>query len=155
MPRSTVSSTPAAAMNNKQIHESLVNQANFLGAVDGKGTHKTSDDGVAITYQAEGLAYAGGIGSNFAGKGVANSGSLDDTLDLWVFGQTNQLASNTSAGKFGQLMDEAGNAISAKVYLAADGMYHLQISAVPEPETYAMLLAGLGLIGAAARRRRV
>ena len=28
------------------------------------------------------------------------------------------------------------------------------IVAVPEPETYAMLLAGLGLVGAVARRRR-
>ncbi|HEX5345046.1 MAG TPA: FxDxF family PEP-CTERM protein [Duganella sp.] len=32
--------------------------------------------------------------------------------------------------------------------------YDLSISAVPEPETYGMLLAGLGLIGVAARRRR-
>jgi len=29
------------------------------------------------------------------------------------------------------------------------------VTAVPEPETYAMLLAGLGLLGAAARKRRV
>ena len=28
------------------------------------------------------------------------------------------------------------------------------VSAFPEPETYAMLLAGLGLLGIAARRRR-
>lgn len=31
---------------------------------------------------------------------------------------------------------------------------NLTISAVPEPETYAMFLAGLGLLGAASRRRR-
>ena len=28
------------------------------------------------------------------------------------------------------------------------------LTAVPEPETYAMLLAGLGLVGFAARRRK-
>lgn len=31
---------------------------------------------------------------------------------------------------------------------------HLSVSAVPEPGTYAMLLAGLGMVGFAARRRR-
>jgi len=29
------------------------------------------------------------------------------------------------------------------------------VTAVPEPETYAMMLAGLGLIGTIARRRKV
>ncbi|WP_229215470.1 FxDxF family PEP-CTERM protein [Duganella sp. CY15W] len=32
--------------------------------------------------------------------------------------------------------------------------YDFSVSAVPEPETYAMLLAGLGLVGCAARRRK-
>jgi len=40
-----------------------------------------------------------------------------------------------------------------------DASYHsaidnITIAAVPEPETYAMLLAGLGLVGVAARRRQ-
>jgi hypothetical protein len=36
---------------------------------------------------------------------------------------------------------------------ASFGQYSVAISAVPEPETYAMLLAGLGLIGYSTRRR--
>ncbi len=32
---------------------------------------------------------------------------------------------------------------------------HLSVAAVPEPETYAMLLAGLALVGGVARRRKV
>jgi hypothetical protein len=35
-----------------------------------------------------------------------------------------------------------------------DVMFNLSITAVPEPETYAMLLAGLGVLGVVARRRR-
>jgi len=34
------------------------------------------------------------------------------------------------------------------------GSFHVSVSAVPEPETYAMLLAGLGLMGFVARRRQ-
>jgi hypothetical protein len=40
-------------------------------------------------------------------------------------------------------------------YTFSDAQWSLtSVSAVPEPETYAMLLAGLGLMGAVARRRR-
>jgi len=38
---------------------------------------------------------------------------------------------------------------------ASIGQYSVAISAVPEPETYAMLLAGLGLVGFSARRRKI
>lgn len=34
------------------------------------------------------------------------------------------------------------------------GNYQINVTSVPEPETYAMLLAGLGLVGWAARRRQ-
>lgn len=36
-----------------------------------------------------------------------------------------------------------------------DASYSLTLAPVPEPETYAMLLAGLGLMGTIARRRKV
>ena len=45
---------------------------------------------------------------------------------------------------FASLADSAGG-------VALD---NISVTAVPEPETYAMLLAGLGLMGAIARRRR-
>lgn len=34
------------------------------------------------------------------------------------------------------------------------GVKYFSVTAVPEPETYAMMLAGLGMVGAIARRRR-
>lgn len=37
---------------------------------------------------------------------------------------------------------------------ATDAAYSVTLAPVPEPETYAMLLAGLGLMGAIARRRK-
>jgi hypothetical protein len=37
----------------------------------------------------------------------------------------------------------------------ANGGTNITVAAIPEPETYAMLLAGLGFIGAVARRRRL
>ncbi|MES2077434.1 MAG: FxDxF family PEP-CTERM protein [Pseudomonadota bacterium] len=65
-----------------------------------------------------------------------------------------------------------GNNISYDIGLNAPGAYHIRVSGnadgvyggayavalvsgVPEPETYGMLLAGLGLVGFAARRRAV
>ncbi|MGB2833881.1 MAG: FxDxF family PEP-CTERM protein [Methylotenera sp.] len=52
----------------------------------------------------------------------------------------------------------AGNyAINFKYALRSTGTYTggINVAAVPEPETYAMLLAGLGLIGFTARRRKL
>jgi hypothetical protein len=35
-----------------------------------------------------------------------------------------------------------------------DGAGNLHVAAIPEPETYALMLAGLGLVGWMARRRK-
>lgn len=53
-----------------------------------------------------------------------------------------------------------GNAAISKVVLEGSGNYYayddlqFNVTAVPEPETYALLLAGLGMMGAIARRRK-
>lgn len=43
---------------------------------------------------------------------------------------------------------------SGKVMQSADGHQSFAIAAVPEPATWAMMLTGFGLVGAATRRRR-
>lgn len=67
----------------------------------------------------------------------------------------------TSQGTAGVLIDFGWNSLY-KVTMAAAGGASLtataiddvSVSPVPEPETYAMLIAGLGLAGAMARRRK-
>ena len=38
---------------------------------------------------------------------------------------------------------------------ATEAAYSVTLAPVPEPETYALLLAGLGMVGTIARRRRI
>lgn len=51
--------------------------------------------------------------------------------------------------------DGGWDAISRPVPTGADYTLHATVGAVPEAETYAMMLAGLGLVGFAASRRKL
>ncbi len=53
------------------------------------------------------------------------------------------------------VFDASGNAVSNFTVTSASGFEYAAVAPVPEPETYAMLLAGLGLLGFAARRRKL
>jgi hypothetical protein len=114
-----------------------------------------------------------------AGLAASNSavyaaGTLGYTANPLAFGKTNGTLNFSAAGSFSSALGlmridalasgiaksiytteaQAGTNVSA--YFAADNSFHLSampVAAVPEPETYAMLLAGLGLMGAIARRR--
>jgi hypothetical protein len=62
---------------------------------------------------------------------------------------------NIDKVSFTSLSGPAGNPVdNLSTYNRAFVMDNLSVSAVPEPETYALMLAGLGLISAAAARRR-
>ena len=96
--------------------------------------------------------------------GIANPEILGLTIELW-----------DSVHPFGSglIAIFPGNNVPASFLLTSGGTYHFDISGtfgpsattgqysllmaatpVPEPETYAMMLAGLGLMGFVARRRR-
>ena len=94
--------------------------------------------------------------------GLNNPEILNLTLELWDNTHPN---GNTLLATF------AGNNTTHSFTLNAGAQYHFDISgtfgpnashgqyavaiaAIPEPETYAMMLAGLGLMGFVARRRR-
>ena len=74
----------------------------------------------------------------------------------------NQAANSTEWQQFTSqpilLKSKGNNTLSFAAAGKADGIGgyigNVAVAAVPEPETYAMLLAGLGLVGAVARRRK-
>ena len=93
-----------------------------------------------------------GVGPQ-AGWGLTNTGPFTDLQADYYWSGT-ELASNTS---FAWLFFFYNG--SQLPYTEVNGFYALAVSpgdvgAVPEADTWAMLLAGLGLVGAATRRRR-
>lgn len=58
---------------------------------------------------------------------------------------------NVGAGTTGEVDGTAG--FKATLPVASGEIFQVGVAPVPEPETYAMLLAGLGLLGFVARRR--
>ena len=78
---------------------------------------------------------------------VLSTASLDNILQVTFSGLTAAGGGITlgTFDSFEQTLSARRDIVSGEVIVAA---------AVPEPETYAMLLAGLGLMGFAARRRK-
>lgn len=103
------------------------------------------------------------VGPSLA-NGLIHSLSLFDTanLDLYTVTLNGHALNLVSTGSFEyQLLNPVavsglltlivkGNTITPAASYSGD----INVSAVPEPETYGMLLAGLGVVGFLARRRR-
>lgn len=92
------------------------------------------------------LSASGNADSSFAGSFAYGK----VTLDYWAQKADGSLGPKSTA--FYDLTTGKGSA-TAVAGVFAQGLVGPQIAVVPEPESYAMLLAGLGLIGVIARRR--
>ena len=89
-------------------------------------------------------------GSVFAtAYGVAGNvlGSTSDTDDK-VFGVSGPVLQFNIAGIHSVVISGDNGTVGF------DNLQYGVLTAVPEPETYALMLAGLGLVGALARRRK-
>jgi hypothetical protein len=89
----------------------------------------------------------GGLGGISAAAGYANGSGYGNTYSQLTGSLVN-----------GALLDGGAHSLAATTNNGVAGQYLFQVrngvvGAVPEPETYAMLLAGLGLVGAISRRR--
>jgi len=108
-----------------------------LSSADSNVSSISFDDTTGINFSLFNLYKAG---STVA----AATGSLDADSGLWIISGT-----NLSAGNY---FFKVEGAITTNEAVSYSG--NVLVSAVPEADTYAMLLAGMGLVGFVARRRK-
>lgn len=109
----------------------------FGDAIVGNFTHTFSN--------LSGLVYD--IGSGFIGDG--NTGAVEGMASNWHGTSGFDFASG-----LGPTSGWGGRAINIATGGTSTSAQLISVTSVPEPETYAMLLAGLGVMGAVARRRK-
>lgn len=78
--------------------------------------------------------------------------------DAFGAARANGFQGAVQGGQYFNFFAGAGHQITSVVFRSAGNAFetdnHATIAAVPEPQTYAMLLGGLGVVGFVARRRR-
>jgi hypothetical protein len=149
--------------SNDVMRTAALNVTSFAGLVS---TAMGANDNVAVI--AASTAYAGKVAM---GDRIGNNLNFDTFGSLSNSSYTNGLsfmridaaATGTALSTYNAYNDAnvvAGDGANSTVRVWIDGSNSLHIAAVdgiaavPEPESYAMLLAGLGMIGLIARRRQ-
>lgn len=132
----------------------LVGQANLLGLDISDLTSLAPGHYQNPTLQSlYGSLVAQGSTSSFAALTVGKNIELLDIADLTA-GRAQIATGSPLYTAYGTLMNASHNHLNAFNNWLAVTPPPASALAVPEPETYAMLLAGLAIVGSAARRRK-
>jgi len=139
----SVGGLTSALWNGQSIATAIVDFTTQVGGGASQTYFRLSFENVFITS----LDYSASNGSfvNLAGNFAYDK----VTLDYWSQDKSGKFVKTSTASY--DLTNGEGS-VPAVAALFAQGLAGPQIAVVPEPESYAMLLAGLGLLGAVARR---
>jgi len=142
------------SLTNLSLRDAITNGQTYLAGVNGLGTHGTQANGSNTATAADGTAFAnsGVWGKDFGGKltGYDNTGNLGQSLNFYLLSTNGTNTSSLAAARVAQYVSPAG--IAGHWTLTANGLTY-SVTAVPEPGTWAMLVAGVLAVGAIARRR--
>lgn len=122
-------------------------------AVNNTGTHVTNADGAGTA--SSGSAYLGtAMGGNFNNQQTWSYLTADNVASTFQYLQ--QVVANPTVTQIGVIstIDSLSPSPSKFLFNAQAGTLTYAVAAVPEPSTYAMLIAGLAAIGTMVRRRR-
>jgi len=146
--------TAPAPMTTKGNDIIRVASGAVVGTVNAVNVYLKANSSDSAVIAVGNAGYAGILGNNAGGRfgllNFSNSGTVaNNTFDSGLnFMRINAMAGGIAKSTYTTYTDDG---VDVKFYL--DNMNTLHVTAVPEPETFAMLLAGLGLMGAIARRR--
>ena len=146
----------ANLINSNQLQTSIANFNSYMNNNTPLGNHLSVDDGASSVASNLSQAYAGravayGSTGRINAQGHVSMDSLDSSMTV-----VQQLmgATQASAPSFNTLGNAQGN---YTFNMASNGVLTFSVpvaAAVPEADSYAMLLAGLGVVGLIARRRK-
>ncbi|WP_019883063.1 MULTISPECIES: PEP-CTERM sorting domain-containing protein [unclassified Methylophilus] len=137
--------------NSNQLQTSVANFNSYMTNNNALDNHNTVDDGASVVTSNLSQAYAGravayGSTGRINGQGHVSMDSLDSSMTV-----VQQLTGATAASPVA--FNTLGLNGNFQFKMTSGGLLEFVVP-VPEADSYAMLLAGLGVVGLVARRRK-